>query len=208
VELLDLITGVRQYLSFSRDMGMETLDLSPGTRTLMEAWASPRPLGGQSPLDRIPGASGWLKGEGNPEARLVFVCRTGPGPGAASLYASAAGDLFVNVLKAMTLTPGDVFLVSFASRGEGDAGQRGTLRRLVASIRPDCVSTLGDAARGLLLGPGVPPLPAGRGFRDLAGIPVMVTLHPDDLVRDPSLKRFLWEDVKQIMARLDLGGRS
>ena len=40
-------------------------------------------------------------------------------------------------------------------------------------------------------------------FYDYNGIPLMVTYHPSALLRNESLKRPAWEDLKKLKARLD-----
>ncbi|MBF0468467.1 MAG: hypothetical protein HQK61_06235 [Desulfamplus sp.] len=46
-------------------------------------------------------------------------------------------------------------------------------------------------------------LTTARGiFYNYNGIALMPTYHPAQILEDNSLKRFVWEDMKQIMARL------
>lgn len=37
---------------------------------------------------------------------------------------------------------------------------------------------------------------------DYNGIPVMCTFHPSYLLRDPTKKREVWEDMKALLARM------
>jgi DNA polymerase len=66
----------------------------------------------------------------------------------------------------------------------------------ITVIKPKFILALGqDAARGLL---GIPEEMArihGRFF-DYMGIPLFATYHPVDLIRDETLKRPAWEDLK------------
>jgi uracil-DNA glycosylase len=46
----------------------------------------------------------------------------------------------------------------------------------------------------------------GRFYR-VAATPVMPTFHPSYLLRNPSAKREVWDDMKQVMALLKEEGR-
>jgi uracil-DNA glycosylase family 4 len=45
-------------------------------------------------------------------------------------------------------------------------------------------------------------------FRDFRGIKVMPTFHPAYLLRDPSKKREVWEDLKKVRDYLDSSSNS
>jgi DNA polymerase len=53
------------------------------------------------------------------------------------------------------------------------------------------------------------PISQLRGhWVEYAGIPLMPTFHPAYLLRNPSSKREVWEDMKQVMRRLREKGES
>jgi uracil-DNA glycosylase, family 4 len=80
------------------------------------------------------------------------------------------------------------------------------LRAQIALLRPAAILCVGRIAACALLGSseGVGRL---RGsWRELEGIPLLVTYHPSALLRDESLKRPAWEDLKLFRARLQSPG--
>ncbi|NLZ77239.1 MAG: uracil-DNA glycosylase, partial [Spirochaetales bacterium] len=84
------------------------------------------------------------------------------------------------------------------------------LSRQIRLLRPRAILLLGRVAAQTLLG-RTDPLAAMRGtFHRHEGIPVLVTYHPAAVLRDPSLKRPVWEDLKKIASFLDIAlpGRS
>ncbi|MDR2019968.1 MAG: uracil-DNA glycosylase [Treponema sp.] len=77
------------------------------------------------------------------------------------------------------------------------------LTRQIALLRPRAILSVGRVSTGLLLntGAGIGKL---RGhFADYQGTPLLPTYHPSALLRDESLKRPAWEDLKTFKARLD-----
>jgi len=79
------------------------------------------------------------------------------------------------------------------------------LERQIRFLRPKVILALGRTAAQALLKTdrGVAAL---RGaFRDRRGVPLLVTYHPSAILRDESLKRPAWEDLKKLRAFLDGG---
>jgi DNA polymerase len=77
------------------------------------------------------------------------------------------------------------------------------LTRQIALLRPRAILSVGRVSTGLLLntGAGIGKL---RGhFADYQGTPLLPTYHPSALLRDESLKRPAWEDLKTFRAKLD-----
>jgi uracil-DNA glycosylase len=78
----------------------------------------------------------------------------------------------------------------------------GFLRAQAAALRPKAILCAGRVAAQALLGTneGVGAL---RGsWREFEGLPVLVTYHPSALLRDESLKRPAWEDLKTLRDRV------
>ena len=49
------------------------------------------------------------------------------------------------------------------------------------------------------------PISRLRGvFHDYHGIPLMPTFHPAYLLRNPAMKREVWEDMQKVMKRLGM----
>ncbi|MDR2184823.1 MAG: uracil-DNA glycosylase [Treponema sp.] len=77
------------------------------------------------------------------------------------------------------------------------------LTRQIVLLRPLAILSVGRVSTGLLLntGAGIGKL-RGR-FADYQGTPLLPTYHPSALLRDESLKRPAWEDLKTFKAKLD-----
>lgn len=152
-------------------------------------------------------------GEGNPRAELVFV---GEGPGEEEdlqgrPFVGPAGQLLDRIIEGMGLSRQEVFIANVvkcrppANRTpkpeEVEACLPFLLRQLRA-ISPRVICTLGAVAAQALLGAaeGITRL---RGqFQTWEGTPVMPTYHPSYLLRYPSKKRDVWEDMKRILGLL------
>ncbi len=80
----------------------------------------------------------------------------------------------------------------------------GYLREQIEILRPRFILCVGrTAAHGLLEMTDPISRLRGRTFQ-FEGIPVRVTFHPSALLRDASLKRPAWEDLKQLRALMDV----
>ena len=81
----------------------------------------------------------------------------------------------------------------------------GYLRAQVRALRPRAILCAGRIAAQALLGTteGIGKL---RGpWREFEGLPVLATYHPSALLRDESLKRPAWEDLKKLRDFLNAG---
>lgn len=77
------------------------------------------------------------------------------------------------------------------------------LRSQISLLKPRAILCAGRTAAQVLLGTaeGINKL-RGRTF-EYKGIPLIATYHPSALLRDESLKRPAWEDLKRLRALLD-----
>lgn len=75
------------------------------------------------------------------------------------------------------------------------------LSRQIALVRPRFLLAMGQTAAMVLAGSGSITRLRGR-FLTHDDIPMLVTYHPTALLREPALKKLVWEDVKLIMARM------
>ncbi|MFH1263260.1 MAG: uracil-DNA glycosylase [Pseudomonadota bacterium] len=152
-------------------------------------------------------------GVGNPAADLVFV---GEGPGRdedlqGEPFVGRAGKLLTEIIEAIGLARSEVYICNVVKcrppenrnpEPEEIASCRSFLDAQLRSIRPRIVCALGKFAAQTLLDVEK-PISALRGkFAEREGIPVMVTYHPAYLLRNPSAKREVWEDMKQVHAEL------
>lgn len=155
-------------------------------------------------------------GEGNPKAALMFV---GEGPGAdedatGRPFVGRAGELLTKMIGAMGFERREVYIANIVkcrppgNRVPEDAERQACLpflQRQIALIAPRTIVLLGQTAASSLLGQtgGISRL-RGRESR-LSLFPeirVMPTYHPAYLLRNPSAKAEVWEDLKQVMAWL------
>ncbi|CAB5084970.1 Uracil-DNA glycosylase, family 4 (EC [Olavius algarvensis associated proteobacterium Delta 3] len=154
-------------------------------------------------------------GEGNPDARLVFV---GEGPGydedkQGRPFVGAAGKLLTKIIRAMGLEREDVFICNIIKcRPPKNRNPMPDeietcspfLERQLAAIQPEVICALGKFAAQTLLNTQTPISRLRGRFHDYQGVPLMPTFHPAYLLRNPEGKRATWEDIQQIMDRLGL----
>lgn len=155
-------------------------------------------------------------GEGNPDAALMFV---GEGPGAdedatGRPFVGRAGELLTKMIGAMGYARSDVYIANIVKcRPPGnrvpEENERQSclpyLQQQISLVSPQAIVLLGQTAAASLLGQAV-------GISKLRGkearlsrfpdIRVMPTYHPAYLLRNPSAKAEVWEDLKKVMAWL------
>ena len=152
-------------------------------------------------------------GEGSPQAEVMFV---GEGPGAdedatGRPFVGAAGRLLDKIIEAMHFKREQVYITNVVKCRPPD-NRKPTYEEMGACepflfneieiIKPKIIVTLGATPMYSLLRikEGITKI---RGtFYDFNDIPVMPTFHPAFLLRDPSHKREVWEDMKQVLAKL------
>ncbi|GAM11698.1 DNA polymerase [Geobacter sp. OR-1] len=154
-------------------------------------------------------------GVGNPNARLVFV---GEGPGRdedlqGEPFVGEAGKLLTRIIEAMGLKRSDVYICNVIKcrppqnrdplPSEIEACSSFMLRQ-VKAINPLMIVALGKFAAQTLLAAKTPISKLRGTFHDYHGIPLMPTFHPAALLRDPALKREVWEDMKQVMKKMGI----
>ncbi len=194
------------------------------------------PEGARPPadLDSLEALRGWLGdcqrcglcrertkivfGVGHAQARIVLV---GEAPGRdedmeGEPFVGAAGRLLTDILqKGMKLQRGDVYICNVVKcrppqnrNPEPDeiAACSPVLHAQLRLVRPEVILTLGKFAAQTLLGSSTPITQLRGHWQEWEGIPVMPTFHPAHLLRNPALKREVWEDVKQVMTRLGMRG--
>ena len=153
-------------------------------------------------------------GVGNPQAELMFV---GEAPGAdediqGEPFVGRAGQLLTKIIEAIGLRRQDVYIANVIKcRPPGNRNPEPDevaqcepfLFRQIDTIRPKVVVALGTfAAQSLLRTTDAITRIRGREFkyRDAILIP---TYHPAYLLRNPSAKRDVWEDMKKVRGILN-----
>ncbi|WP_136526714.1 uracil-DNA glycosylase family protein [Geomonas ferrireducens] len=138
-----------------------------------------------------------LRQEGQPGSGLLFLM-SGEG------FAGAPGGLLAKIIAGMKFKRDEVCLVSFEAGQDQDAMAR-VLSAKIAELAPQVVVSLGEEATSLFLNDRTPLVRLRGRFRELQGMAVMPTLHPEALLADEGLKRHVWEDMKLVMRRLGRG---
>jgi DNA polymerase len=146
---------------------------------------------------------------------LVLVIGEGPGAeedATGRPFVGPAGQLLDKMLKAIELDRAtNCFIANVVKcrppgnrdpQPEESAACLPYLRAQIAVLRPRAILAVGRVAAQTLTG-----LSAGVGElrrRQLAyeGIPLAVTYHPSAVLRDSSLKRPVWEDLKRLKSTL------
>jgi uracil-DNA glycosylase len=155
-------------------------------------------------------------GVGNPHAELVF-CGEAPGADEDRLgepFVGRAGQLLTDIIvKGMKIRREDVYILNIlrcrppANRNPlpvEAAACREFLDRQLAIIQPKYICCLGAVAAQNLLGTDT-PIGRLRGvLHDFHGIKVLCTYHPAYLLRNPSAKRFVWDDLQILMSEMGL----
>jgi DNA polymerase len=165
-------------------------------------------------------------GIGSPNASLVFV---GEGPGydedhKGEPFVGRAGQLLTKIIEAMDQTRETVYIANIVkchpmidpSNPEKRANDRpptsneveickNYLDRQLEIINPKIIVTLGaSSTKGLLN--NEEPISKIRGIvKEYKTINLVPTYHPAALLRNPNLKKFVWEDMKKVMHFLNTG---
>lgn len=145
-------------------------------------------------------------GVGNRDASWLFI---GEAPGAeedrrGEPFVGRAGKLLDEMLRAIGQSRETVFIANVLKcrppnnrdpKPDEAAACRAYLDRQIELIRPDIIIAVGRIAAHNLLGSDT-PVGRLRGKRHMLGdVPLVVTYHPAYLLRSPSQKRKVWDDL-------------
>jgi uracil-DNA glycosylase len=220
---------VLHELALLRDLGFTHLDLTVARKTsAAEAAAAPQEASGEDEWQSLMNAAhncnacrlaGTRKnvvfGVGNPKADLMFV---GEAPGRdedeqGEPFVGRAGQLLTDIIKAMKLTRDDVYIANVVKcrppenrNPEPDELDecRPFIRRQIELIQPRVIVALGKIGLQSLTEKSY-AISAVRGqWLDFNGIKLMPTYHPAYLLRTPSAKKDVWNDMKKVMAELGI----
>ena len=152
-------------------------------------------------------------GVGNPEADLMFV---GEAPGRDEdlqgfPFVGRAGQLLTKIIEAISLRREDVYIANVIKcrppenrNPEPDevASCEPFLFRQIDIIKPKVIVALGKFGAQTLLRT-LDPISRLRGrVYDFRGAKLIPTFHPAYLLRNPSSKREVWEDMKLVRSLL------
>jgi DNA polymerase len=153
-------------------------------------------------------------GVGNPNADLMFV---GEAPGRDEdiqgiPFVGRAGQKLTQIIEAIGLTRDDVYIANVIKcrppenrNPEPDEVEQCEpfLFRQVDTIKPKVIVALGTfAAKSLLKSTDSISRLRGRVY-DYRGAKLVPTFHPAFLLRNPSCRREVWEDMKKVRALLN-----
>jgi len=148
-------------------------------------------------------------GSGNPKARLVFV---GEAPGRDEdiqglPFVGRAGQLLTKIIESIGYKRSDVYICNILKcRPPENRNPLPTeifecqehLLRQLNIIKPKLICTLGKFASQTLLKTMTPISKLRGSFNEYHGTTLIPTYHPAYLLRNPSDKRLVWEDMKKI----------
>jgi DNA polymerase len=165
-------------------------------------------------------------GEGFANADLMFV---GEGPGyyedrKGEPFVGKAGQLLTKIIEAMGKTRGTVYISNIvkchpmidSSNPEKRGNDRPPtplemqickkyLDMQISIIKPKIIVTLGTSSTKGLLN-NEESISRIRGtVQEYNKVKLMPTYHPAALLRNPNLKKFVWEDMKRVMHFLSTG---
>ena len=152
-------------------------------------------------------------GTGNPNADLLFV---GEAPGRdedikGEPFVGEAGKLLTKIIEAIKLRREDVYICNVLKCRPSENRNplpeeietcKPFLERQIMAIRPKLICALGKFAAQTLLDTQTPISSLRGRFHNYKGIPLMPTYHPAYLLRNPDMKRDVWEDMKLVQKLL------
>jgi DNA polymerase len=148
-------------------------------------------------------------GEGNPDARLVFV---GEAPGAdediqGKPFVGKAGQLLTRIIQAINLKRSDVYIANIIkcrppSNRDPEDDEIQTclafLKKQLEIIQPRIICALGRVAAQTLLETDMGITEIRGKFHLMGNIKVMPTYHPSYLLRNQAKKKEVWEDMQLV----------
>jgi DNA polymerase len=209
-----------QQLKFFSELGVSHLNVREAERRNAGSLAEVRSELGDCTRCGLAGTrKNIVFGTGSAEADLMFV---GEAPGADEddqglPFVGRAGQLLTKIIEAIQLQREEVYIANILKcRPPGNRDPQPEevdscepfLFRQIEVIRPMIVVALGKYAAQTLLRSKTPISRLRGSFFDFRGVRLMPTFHPSYLLRNPSAKREVWEDMKKVREELkQLGSR-
>ena len=156
-----------------------------------------------------------VPGSGPASAEIMFI---GEAPGAREdeqglPFVGPAGRFLDELLASVGLSRESVYICNVVKcrppknrDPEGDEIESCLpfLKRQLNLIQPDVICALGRVAAQALLGKEFRITRERGKWQSFMDIPMMPTFHPAYLLRNPSAKREVWEDIQEIMRHLGM----
>ncbi|HYY96961.1 MAG TPA: uracil-DNA glycosylase [Pyrinomonadaceae bacterium] len=154
----------------------------------------------------------FIFGEGKRRAKVAVVGES-PGPpdiDSGRPFMGPAGQMLERILSSIGLARSDCYLtnvIKVISQGDEITPEwlslfTPYLHRELAAARPRVVIAFGNTPTRALLRTKKPISQMRGEFHDYDGAPLMPTFNPAYLLRDPTKKREVWEDMKKVRALL------
>ncbi len=154
-------------------------------------------------------------GVGHADAQIMFI---GEAPGAdedrlGEPFVGRAGQLLNRIIEACGLKREELYICNILRcRPPGNrnplpqeaANCREFLDAQIRIVQPEYIVCWGTVAARNLLNEKRPIGRLRGSFHDYEGIPVLCTYHPSYLLRNPSAKKDVWQDMKILMKKLGL----
>jgi len=217
----ELLADVRSLLEYQRVMGLEEIPISPRSKAKPnkdESGASNdkklkdlRGLIGDCTRCRLhQGRTNLVFGVGNPNADLMFI---GEGPGRdedlkGEPFVGRAGQLLTRIIEAMGYKREEVYIANIVKcrppQNRNPAPDEAEtcipfLHNQVEIIKPKVIVCLGSIAVQFLLQTEQKISRIRGTWQEWNGIPIMPTYHPAFLLRNPNMKKPVWEDMQEVM---------
>ena len=217
--LSEITEDFKGYLQYVKGLGYAGVALSENSFRILDNWNKEamaetldmirKDLGNCQRCKLHGGRRHIVFGAGNPRAKLVLV---GEAPGyeedvQGQPFVGQAGQLLTRILGAIGLTRDDVYICNIIKcrppvnrNPEPDeiAACIPFLRRQLGAIRPRLICALGTFAAQTLLGTDTAISRLRGHFHTYEGIHLLPTYHPAFLLRNPSKKRDVWEDMQKL----------
>lgn len=154
----------------------------------------------------------FIFGEGKMRAKVAVVGES-PGPpdiDSGRPFMGPAGQMLERILSSIGLARADCYLtnvIKAISQGEEITPEwlsffTPYLHRELAAARPKVIIAFGNTPTRALLHTKKPISQMRGEFQDYDGTPLMPTFNPAYLLRDPTKKREVWEDMKKVRSLL------
>jgi uracil-DNA glycosylase len=154
-----------------------------------------------------------VPGDGNPDTKIVLL---GEGPGKDESeqgipFCGRSGRLLTNILTACGIQREDVFIANILKcrppnnrtpSSEEAQNCRPFLDLQLKVIVPKYIVCLGTCAAQNLLGVDTPISKMRGKWHEYKGIKVLPTFHPSYLLRNPSAKKDVWNDLQLLLSEL------
>ncbi len=208
-ELNEIISQVRSHLKYQEQFGVSGLAMDEELLSNGNLKQVRQEMGDCKRCKLASTRTNVVFGDGDPKAGLVFV---GEGPGADEdkqglPFVGKAGQLLTRIIEAMELKRGEVYICNIVKcRPPGNrnpepdeiAACEPFLIQQLEAINPRIICTLGTFASQTLLRTKTPISRLRGKFHEYRGIKLMPTFHPAFLLRNPNMKRAVWEDMQLV----------